>query len=211
MNSRLLLLTVVVCAGSAFVAEAAETKKSGKSNPGKLPPIIQITPAGEPAVGKGIIQSEMGGREMQFFEEVSRAGQEQLALTELAKTKSESDQIKAIAATLASTQSAETREIERLAGEKKFVLNIPSAKGLKEEFVTLSGAKFEKAWIERIITVNQTAFDAYGNGAKSSDADVRSFSEKMLPVAKARLEMASRLGGRPVPANAPAAPAPAKP
>src|SRR6187402_2780801 len=105
MKIRLLLLTGLICVGSVSPSGAAEAKKGSKAAPGKYPSIIQMPPTGEPAPVKGgLIQSEMGGREMQFFQDVNRAGREQLALAELGKTKSGSEQIKAIADTLAATQ-----------------------------------------------------------------------------------------------------------
>src|ERR1043166_5137076 len=101
MKTCLLLLTGLVCAGSMVPTQATEAKKGKGATTEKRPSIIQLNPTGEPAAPIGLIQSELGGREMQFFQDVNRAGQQQLALAELAKTKSGSEQIKAIADTLA--------------------------------------------------------------------------------------------------------------
>ena len=76
----------------------------------------------------------------------------------------------------------------------------------------LSGAKFEKAWIERLLAVSELSAAAYELGAQANDATIRSFAEKMLPIAQARLQMANRLGGRSVGAKpAPASRDPAEP
>jgi predicted outer membrane protein len=111
---------------------------------------------------------------------------------------------------LATTQVTESKEVARLVAAKRVALGAGSAKALTDELSALSGGKFEKAWIERLISVNEAGVAAYEVGSKSSDADIRSFAEKMLPVAQARLQMANRLGGRSTPVK-PAPEAPATP
>lgn len=207
---KLAIALPFVLVGSLAAVEPTPPKKPRSSVPAPYPPIIKMTPAGD-ATGKpaGIIQSELGGREMQFFQAASQAGSDLLLLTELAKTRSTSEQVKAVAETLAQTQVTENTEVGRLAAAKKMALTPDSANASARELGALSGPKFDKAWIERLIGVNESSAVAYAAGAKSADADVRSFAEKMLPVARARLQMAQRLGGRPVaPSPAPASAAP---
>src|SRR5260221_271636 len=197
-------LLVALLSPFALIASLAAKEKPHSSLPGRYPPIIQVAPAGEPqqAAQKGIIQSELGGREMQFLQNANRAGQEELALAELAKDKSSSDQIAIVAETIASTQATESKEIARLAEAKHVALGGAPGKALSTELAALSGAKFDKAWIERLMTVSESSAAAYEAGAKSQDADIRSVAEKMLPVAKARLQVANRLGGRSVASKA---------
>ena len=202
---------IPVCLSVFLLTALAGAKEPAKKNrstvPGPYPAIIKMTPAGEQekATPKARIESELGGREMQFLLTANQTGHEQLALAELAKSKDGSEQIKAVAETLASTQETESQEVARLAAAKHVTLRNESAKALTDGLLVLSGGKFEKAWIERLIAVNEAGAAAYELGAKSGDDDIRSFAEKMLPVAKARLQMANRLGGRSV-AAAPAAP-----
>ena len=194
-------ITIAFLSAIAFLATAGAQqagKKSSATVPGPYPSIIKMPPAGEAGKGApaGIIQSELSGREMQFLQDTNQTGQEQLALADLAKSKSGSEQIKAVAETLATTQMTESREIARLAATKHVTLSSESAKTLTDELMVLDGGKFEKAWIERLIAVNESGVAAYELGAKAGDAEIRSFAEKMLPVAQARLQMANRLGGR---------------
>jgi predicted outer membrane protein len=202
-------LTLFLAIATAGAAEApAKPKKIPSTVPGPYPSIIQITPveAAPPGTPPKIIQSELSGRDLQFFQNTSQAGQDQLALAELAKSKGSSDQVIVVAETIASTQATESKEVARLAAAKQVTLSTVAATTFSEELRDLAGAKFEKAWIERLIAVNETALAGYETGAQSSDADVRLFAEKMLPVAKARLQMANRLGGRSAPPAATASP-----
>lgn len=191
-------LPLVLILGLMAPAGAKEPQKKTRSTvPGPYPSIIKIEPArgADQEVSKRIIQSELGGREMQFLQVANRTGNEQSALIELAKTKGASDQVKAVAEALSSTLAAESKEVGRIAKTKDVMLS-PVGPTFSEELSPLSGAKFEKAWIERLMAVNESAVTAYELGAKAEDVEIRSFAEKMLPVAQARLQMANRLGGR---------------
>lgn len=188
---------------------AAEPQRKARSSvPGPYPSIIRIPPP-DPAAPQGIIHSELGGRELQFLQLAHQAGSEQASLLAIARSRSESEQIKAVADALADTQTTESREIARLATDRKVTLP-PATPGTgPDELGQLTGAKFEKLWIERLMAVNELSVTSYEVGARSTDAEIRSFAEKMLPVAQARLQMAYRLGGRSLPAKAAPASSPA--
>src|SRR5437867_1792906 len=112
------ILSTFAFIGSLSAKEPAS--KPQRTVPGPYPSIIQIAPDDKsaPAASKGLIQSELGGREMQFLQDANRAAQEQLALAELAKGKAGSDQIVVVAETIGSTGATETKEIARLAEAK---------------------------------------------------------------------------------------------
>ncbi len=203
MKRHFFLLATVALVGSVFAKEPAPPKKARSSVPGPYPSIIKIAPSETTKQGAAgaIIQSELGGREMQFFQAAHRAGRDQLALAEVAVGRTSSEQIKAVAEMLASTQVVENKEIARLAAEKHVELAAGAEKAVTDELAALSGVKFEKAWIETLIAISELGATAYEVGAKSEDAAIRSFAEKMLPIAQARLQMANRLGGHSVAAK----------
>lgn len=198
MRATLTVLGAIALAATASAKEPG--KKTRSTVPGPYPSIIQMQPMGDPRTQArpGIIQSELGGRELQFLQLANQAGNDQSALVELAKRQGGSEQIKAVAEALASTQVTESKEVARIAVEKHVALSTTVTKAINDELGPLTGAKFEKAWIERLMQVNESAVTAYELGAKLDDADIRSLAEKMLPVAQARLQMANRLGGRSV-------------
>jgi predicted outer membrane protein len=200
-----LLLSTFAISAALHAKDPVKSDGTRSSLPGKYPPIIHLDPVAPGSPEPGLFHSEMGGREVQFLKNASRIGADQLALAELAKGRGGSEQIKAIAETLGSTQATESKEIARLAASKKVTLPPASASTVKRDFEKLEGAKFEKAWVERLISVSEEGVQAYESGAKTTDADIRSFGEKLLPIARVRLQLANRLGGRSV---APAAPTP---
>jgi|GEM_PF-2730639 len=188
---------------------------AGRSTvPGKYPPIIQITPAdpAAPEPAGGIYHTTIGGRELQFLQSARRSAAELLALAEVANAQTASEQIKSVAEMLGSMQATERGKLEEMAAARKLRAESAASGGIKKELGALSGARFEKAWVERLIGAAGASVESYAIGAKSTDAEVKAFAEKMLPVADARLQMANRLGGRSVNAPAPApAPVEARP
>ncbi|MGB8169195.1 MAG: DUF4142 domain-containing protein [Chthoniobacteraceae bacterium] len=194
----------------SFAGAREPVKKTRSTVPGPYPSIIKMEPVGEPGSKepRGIIQSELAGRDLQFLHLASQAGNDQAALIDLAKRQSNSEQIKAMAEAIEDTQIAENRELLRLARTKRVTLSPTVTKAIADEMTPLSGVKFGKAWIERLISINEASVAAYALGAQSKDAEIRSFAELMSPVAQARLQMANRLGGRSTPAkDVPALPA----
>ena len=189
---------IIALAGSLFAKEPDSRRSAPKSVPGPYPAIIQMPPAdpaGQPPP-KGLIQSELGGREMQFLRDAIRASREQIALARLAADKASSDQVMIVAETIGSAEATEHKELARLAEARHVTVEASPVKF--DALSALTGAKFEKAWIERLIEVSSASAAAYELGAGAQDPEIRNFAGKMLPVAKARLQVASRLGGLPV-------------
>ncbi len=199
-------LTLLGLAGVVGAKEPA--KRTRSSLPGKYPAIIQMTPT-EPAAAKAsddtLFHSEMGGREVQFMQNARRAAGDLLALAEVAKARNASEQIKSVGEMLASMQSTERGKLEELAAAKNLPVESSSSGHIKKDLGSLTGAKFEKAWVDRLIQTAGSSVEAYEVGALSGDADLKAFVDKMLPVVRARLQMANRLGGRSV--NSTSAPA----
>jgi predicted outer membrane protein len=198
------LLLLACLAMPAFGAEKTKKtsprkKQSARTVPSKYPSIIQLPAAPEAVIEDGqrppLISTELGGRELQFFHAANEAGAQQLALTNLAKSKASSEEIKSVSETMAKAQVEENARVAELASRKGVNLAPMFPARLAEEFAPLWGAKFDKNWIERLVTVNTNAVAAYEGGAQAEDGEIKGFAEKMLPVVKAKLQLANRLAG----------------
>jgi len=205
-----LFLSVI---GTAILAGALQAKdpvsRSSKTVPGKYPSIIQLTPVdpAAPATAEDVVfHSEIGGRELEFLQNARRASAQLLSLAEIANSKGASEQIKSVAEMLASMEATESSKLKDLAAARKLPPLNPDAGSWKKDLTSLTGAKFEKAWVERLIVVGEGSVQAYGIGAKANDPELKAFVEKMLPVAQARLQMANRLGGRSMATGVPSPP-----
>lgn len=200
MKFALVLLASFAIAGPVVAKAPIKKKKSSSSAPQPYPSIIQTAPAVEArGTAGGLIQSELSGRTVQFLKDASQAGREQLVLAELVKAKESSEQLKAVAETVGAAQATESGKVADLAAARHLALAPLPASARMKELAALSGAKFEKAWVEQLIATSEASVAAYESVLKSDDAELRGFAEKMLPVAQARLQIAYRLGGRAVP------------
>jgi predicted outer membrane protein len=190
----------------AVSASAADkTKKAAKKTPSTLPPtskMIVLPPpidsgskSSEPAK---LISSEMSGKDLRFFTTSVEAGRFQSYLVELLKTKAASDQIKALGSALVVTQEQENQQIARLAGIKGWTVSTePSTeeKAFGKEIEKLGGSNFDKAVMDYLIAVAQQSVSAYEEAVQSTDKDIKSFSEQMLPLAQDKLRYAEKMTG----------------
>ncbi|MEA3208917.1 MAG: putative rane protein [Chthoniobacter sp.] len=194
-SAVLLVLFAAMTAGAAEPKGKAPSADRSKDRPKIEPP--PAAPGGE--VRTALITSDLGGREIELLKNLNDAGLRQLALASLAQTKAESEMIKSVGTTLAKTQVDENKQLARLATAKGLHLSSNPPQKLVDELVPLSGPRFEKTWIDHLIAVSEAVVGAYEAGTHSSDADVKSFAEQMLPIAHAKLQVANRLAGNPAP------------
>jgi putative membrane protein len=193
-------LTVAV---STFAADQA--RKPEKKTKGSLPSkskMIVMPPATDPAVkGDGpskLINSEMSGKDLQFFTSVVAAGRFQAYLVKLLETKAQSDQIQALGSALATTQDQENEQIARLAATKGWTVSTePTAaeKAFGAQLEKQGGSNFDKAVMDKVIAAVQQSVSAYEEAVQSTDQDIKSFAEQMLPLAKAKLQFTEKMTG----------------
>jgi predicted outer membrane protein len=197
------ILAVLAC---ALAIEATAAPKGGRSKKPAYPGIIQMTPPTEAAAtteGK-IISSEVSGLDLRFLQDAATAGLLQSHLGELAQTKGSAEQVRKVGASLAATQAEENQQLQRLALRKGIPVPTDPAtvrSKLVGEIETLDGLKFDKVVLEQFMAVNRLAVAAYEAGVNSQDPDIRAFVGQMLPVAKARLQLTSKMAGAPAQAS----------
>ena len=195
-----------VCLTLALPIMAAEKKpKKSAGKPSTLPPkspmIVVPAPSG-PAVTTGetpkLITSEMSGKDLQFFTNVVEAGRLQAYLVELLTTKAESEQIKALGSALSSTQEQENKQITRLAGLKGWTVSAEPTAAQKSIGAALEkekGSHFDKAVMDKVAAASQQAVSAYEAAAQSTDLDIKTFAEQMLPLAQEKLRLVEKMTG----------------
>ena len=155
-----------------------------------------------------LITTELGGRDLQFFLQVYELGALQTWLGEQAKQRGEGDRVKALGDALQATQVEENQLLVRLAQRKGLQLSepkktTPRQKSVQTKLAKLTGAKFDEAVLEQIVTTTQEETDAYSQAAASTDPDVKRFAEQINSIVKDKLVLASRVAGKPVPEGAP--------
>jgi putative membrane protein len=136
-----------------------------------------------------------------------KAGGDGLAEVELGRMavdRASSGDVKSFAQMMVDDHSKANGELTGLAGQKSVSLPSeppPPAKAAKDHLSTLTGAAFDKAYMDQMVKDHEKAVALFSKEAASGkDADTKSWAEKTLPtlqqhLAKAR-EVAGKVGAR---------------
>ena len=131
-----------------------------------------------------------------FLKTVSQDNRAEIELGQLAQSKASNDQVKSYAEMLVSDHTKANDEVTSLAQTKSVTLpgDLTAAqKSAKDKLTPLSGAAFDKQYIDAMVRDHQKAVKAFQQQTKATDADVRAFAQKTLPVLQHHLEEAQRL------------------
>jgi putative membrane protein len=144
--------------------------------------------------------TEAAGNQYSFVTSVGQAGMAEVALANLALSKSQSEDVKQFAQTMIADHSKAGDELRALAAKKNFTFPAePSAeqKGNAEALASLSGAAFDKAYIQTAIADHEAAVSLFETEAKSgADPDVKAWAAATLSTIKAHLAKAQALNGK---------------
>jgi len=161
-------------------------------------PVLSPSPPSEKKIASTPKGSKIGQRELQFLRGAMEQGRLQLYLGELARTKADTEEVKALGNVLASTQLEENKKVARLATLKRVSLRNSEPAGKKAvdaRLRKLSGPKYDKTLLEEIIKVNQQIVAVYEAAAATKDNDIKAFVNEGLPLAKEKLLFANRMSG----------------
>ena len=188
------LLFLILTATLLNADAAAATRTKSRNHP--LLPTFPAPTENAPAV---LYNTSIGGKDLRVLTDAIEFGLAQVFLTELAGPRAQTDRVKALAKVLSQTQREENSKLARLAASKdiNFAARESAAKeGLDRKFSKLGTEKFDGAWVEEIVAVNQHAVANYTEAANSADPEIKAFAEKALPLAKEKLALVSGGGAR---------------
>lgn len=177
---------------------SAASRKEPKRNP-LLPPIPKPT---EPATPGKTYSTSIGGKDLRFLSEAIEYGLGQVFLASLANRSAQSDRVKALAHVLSQTQREENSKLSRLAALKEVSLGDREAAAQEtftRKFAKMSPDKFDTAWLEEIVALNEKAVANFTEASESTDADIKLFAQKALPLAQEKLTLVTGRGSPAVP------------
>ena len=176
----------------------ANASAAGKSKPKRNPLLPPITAPLDPVEPGKLYATGLGGKDLRLLTDALELGLAQVFLSGLARSQAQTERVKALADLLSQTQREENSKLSRLAALKDVNFNASEAaaqEGLARKFATLTGEKFDGAWIEEVVRLNLRAVANYSEGADSSDPDIAAFAQKALPLAKEKLALVTGGGG----------------
>ena len=143
--------------------------------------------------------------DVQFMLAAAESGRAGVQLSLLAQEKAASARVKAAAQRIETDRQAANAELEVLAGAKNLQLRADNADGHAASIAalhTMSGAAFDRAWVEQMIREQEAAVVLFSTQSTSgADAEVRAFAARQLPALRAHLKQSqalleARAGGR---------------
>ncbi len=131
-----------------------------------------------------------------FMLEAAMGSMAEVELGQLAASKAERAQVKQFAQRMVTDHGKANAELKALAQSK--TVTLPTAigaqhKALEERLSKLSGAAFDRAYMEAMVSEHRKAVTSFRTESQSGkDAEVKAWAAKTLPTLEQHLEMAQR-------------------
>jgi putative membrane protein len=144
-------------------------------------------------------QASMPGREEDFVKDAAQSSQIEIESSKLAMTKASNPEVKAFAEKLVKDHTDASAELMKLVHSKNAMWP-PDDPGMKakkqkhESLQKLTGAEFDKEYLEDMISDHEAAMVVFGKESQSGkDAAIKAFADKTLPALRDHLKMARDL------------------
>jgi putative membrane protein len=196
-------LSILAPAGLAVVLAVSPLAAQGTAGSQAGSQTGQQTGGSKPREMKPTDSSQIAGeRDEDFVKEVAQASEVEIAASKLAVTKASNAEVKAFAQKLIDDHTATGKALATLVKGKNASWP-PDDPGMKvkkqkhESLQTLTGAEFDKEYLEDMISDHESTLARVGrqvNGGK--DADIKAFATTMQPTLVEHLKMARDLKAR---------------
>ena len=128
-----------------------------------------------------------------FMMEAARGGMAEVELSKLATTKAQNPEVKKFAQQMIQDHTNANAELKQLAGKKNVTLPTEldaEHKALKDSLSSLSGASFDKAYVNAMMSDHEKTVNLFKTQAGGgTDADAKAFAAKTLPKLQGHLDM----------------------
>ena len=136
--------------------------------------------------------AELAGKDERFLKNASQGGTAETQLGELAKEKATNKGVKDLAAMIVNDHAKANEELKSLASKKGVELPAdiePGHKMAHSKLEKLSGAEFDKEFVQQMIKDHKKTIDLFEDASKDAkDADVKAFADKTLPTLRGHLQ-----------------------
>ena len=131
-----------------------------------------------------------------FVKNAGQGGQAEVALAKIAQEKASNAKVKAYAQMLQTDHEKANTELMSLAEQKS--VTVPSGMSAKQnstksQLEKLSGAAFDRAYINDMVMDHRTDIADFEKAASRSDPDVKAFAAKTLPTLREHLKQAEEI------------------
>jgi putative membrane protein len=138
----------------------------------------------------------VGGRapDATFVTKTASAGMAEVEFGKIAVERASSEEVKKFARRMVDDHSKANDELKTLAQNKKITLPDapdPHVKAMRDRLSKLSGASFDRAYMQMMIADHRKALNDFRLASKAAkDADVKGWAAKTLPTIEEHLKLA---------------------
>src|ERR1700761_8559562 len=144
--------------------------------------------------------SSLSGKDKSFIQDSYQDGLAEVDSAQMAQRKTGNAEVKAFAEKLVADHTAANTKLKALADSKKVsTASEPSmvSKGKSKLLDAKTGADFDKAYIEAMVTDHKKDIEAFEKAAnEAKDQDVKNFAIQTLPTLKEHLSAAESIEGK---------------
>jgi putative membrane protein len=135
-----------------------------------------------------------------FWKKAAEGGMAEVELSKVAQTKAQNAEVKKFAQTMVTDHTKANDELKALAAKKSVTLptELDAAhKSTLDKLKGLSGAEFDKAYVDAMVSDHDAAVDLFKKQAgDGSDGDLKSFAAKTLPTLEGHQKMIMGIQGK---------------
>ena len=145
----------------------------------------------------GSEKTKLSHSDKKFIEEASEGGMAEVAMGQLGQEKAQSPEVKQFAQKIVTDHQQANQQLMQIAQQKGVELEKEVSKKdqrAMEHLRGLSGAEFDKKYVEHMVKDHQKDIKAFEKEAnKGEDSDVKSFAQQTLPTLREHLQTAESL------------------
>lgn len=183
----LLCIATVLLLSGCGAGDNTNTNRNTSNNMAKTSPTatapMETANANKPAMGD----------DADFMTAADLAGLAEIELGKLAQTKAQNAEVKKFAGQMVTDHTKAGDELKALGKKKDFkpATELDSAhKLIMQKLQGLSGADFDKAYVDAMVDDHEDAVDLFEGQAKDGkDTELKAFAAKTLPVLRGHLNM----------------------
>lgn len=185
-----LAISLFGCADNRTSHSEAPNRPQENMNTRGVNPLNANTSAANEMTGNKT--STMTG-DTDFMTKAALGGMAEVELGKLAATKAQNPEVKKFAQQMVTDHTKANDELKALAGEKNFSMPVrldPKHQAVLDKLNGLSGAEFDKAYVEAMVADHEETvalFKSEADGGK--DADAKAWAAKTLPALQMHLDM----------------------
>lgn len=191
--AALLLIAMAACRERAG---QPETETTGTADT----PSEMTTASATTTAVTGGTSSDMSPQDKEFVSNAGMAGLAEVQMGNLAVQNAESADVRAFAQRMVTDHSKSNEELQQFATTKGVALPAEldgDHKSALDHLTSLSGAEFDKAYMQHMVEDHRKAVDLFTTASTGSqDADLKAWAGRTLPTLQQHLQLAQTVAGK---------------